>query len=111
MKLTSVKYYIGRPASKDNDSNFIKSIKEIYFEQYESRLRWAKETKQTEEQFYPRNGIATHEIAKKFDTDCSTIRPLLNRMAKKGIILKSSSVGSMAVWWPIGFLEEIKSTI
>lgn len=94
--------------TKLNQEQLIEGLKASYFDTYKHRVEWARDTKQTELEHYPRNGIATYAIAKQLKSKCSVVTPIFNKLVKKGLVYKDTT-STMNVWWPVGFLDEIKA--
>lgn len=78
--------------------------------QSEHCLRWAKETKMTDDsKFVESNGATTRDIAIEIGCTNLEARLILNKAYRAGLICKSSNnSGKYCSWWPVGYLAEIK---
>ena len=89
------------------DEEVIYEIKKCFIDTKVSSVEWAKKTTQTDEQFVKHEGIITIYIARHFKTNCATVTRVLNKLVKKGVMLKDTN-STMNRWWPSGYLAEIK---
>lgn len=73
-------------------------------------IAWAKSTPCTDEQaFGSNNGPTTMDIAKALDLKTKDAKVLLDKAAKKGLVLKSKdNEGQSCRWWVDGYLLELK---
>ncbi|WP_445364913.1 hypothetical protein ACJJJB_00130 (plasmid) [Microbulbifer sp. ANSA001] len=62
-----------------------------------------------EQKFCERNGVITSRIARGLGVSNSDARKALDKLVKRGVVLKSrENAGNFCRWWPVGFLEELR---
>jgi len=93
--------------SKLTDNQIIETIKAC---SGVHSIAWAKETNCTDDQvFCEHNGTSTGKISNAFDLDINNTRKILNKLAERGLIRKSKdNGGKQCLWWPVGYLAELK---
>jgi hypothetical protein len=87
-----------------NEELYVQAVKQCVSDY---TLRWAKHTHQTTDKEFAHNGSSTIAIARELGVPCGFIRPQLDKLAKKGLLIKGSCE-VFCMWWPVGYLAEIK---
>jgi hypothetical protein len=71
-------------------------------------MGWVMRTSKESDETFARNGPSVNAIAAELDSNCGFIRPQLDKLVKKGLLIKSCR-GGIARYWPMGYVNEIKA--
>jgi hypothetical protein len=87
-----------------NQELYIQAVKQCVSD---NALRRVKRTRETTDEGFAYNGASTIAIAKELGVTYEFIRPKLEKLAKKGLLIRISCE-VFCIWWPVGCLAEIK---